>query len=914
MHSALSSTLAFAPLLLLVAAPVDAATPPWEGPAPLSADPAAVLGAANAIATPEDHGSHVLYDDVRVEIDDAGRAKRTAYRVVRVTDQRDVERWSQVGATWAPWHQERPQLEARVIGPDGRVHTLAANTFAEQPVAGSSRDMYTDRRKLVAPLPGLRAGAVLEVVSRTADKSPFFRAGNSGRYGLLFGVPVLRSRVRVSAPRAAPLRVEVEGLDKPRLRRSTRKGRQEVTLQSGPHGSVDDVPFLTPPEAEPWPAVAWTTLPSWAAVVEGYQTLLPSVEAGRAEVADRVAAVIAGATTRRERIERLVAALHGWARYTGLELGDASIIPRRPAETLERGYGDCKDKAFLLVSALAAADIEAHLALLRVSGTDARPKRPAFGVFDHAITFVPGDPPLWIDATADRVRVGELPVQDLDRHALVIAPTTRGLVRTPPRRAQDHTITWRRDVTVQRDATTSVSETIRWTGAAEQSFRAGDHARSPEARREHWQEHTTTSWGGQLAKLDPVATPPLTTPAEVHLTVTDAPIAANEDHRYVVHLEYSRLFHWMNNVLTSAPKAKGEAEREDTEGWLDRTVDLYLQPHRMRLIYTVRAGPGLVPVDLPPSRVWELGPARVIEKFARNADDSVTVDLSYRSGPARMTPAQVRAYRAGVIEYLAAPTPTVQFEDRAQALLAAGRTVDAIAELQRLQDVEPDRAIHGQVFVEALLELGLVDEARASAAALAARLPSSRDAWFAVGRAASFGAAGIYRGSGIDIAAARDAFEEALRLEPDSPGAEENLVLVLASDPSFLPAGASGPAGRAADAGDGWVKRGIADDASRGMVVQANIAARRLERALEIAGGPTPGNLLGSGQVLSARALLETPDAALAEAQRRWPDTGQRGKALVAGGSQLTLLREYAAAAALMGPNIKTLKKPNTKL
>jgi transglutaminase-like putative cysteine protease len=39
-------------------------------------------------------------------------------------------------------------------------------------------------------------------------------------------------------------------------------------------------------------------------------------------------------------------------RYTGVEFGEAAIVPRKPSETLERRFGDCKDKAPLLVAML----------------------------------------------------------------------------------------------------------------------------------------------------------------------------------------------------------------------------------------------------------------------------------------------------------------------------------------------------------------------------------------------------------------------------------------------------------------------------------------------------------------------------------------------------------------------------------
>src|SRR5690606_29154177 len=72
-------------------------------------------------------------------------------------------------------------------------------------------------------------------------------------------------------------------------------------------------------------------------------------------------------------------------RYTGIEFGDASYIPRSPAETMQRRFGDCKDTAALMVSLLRARGVDATIALLDSgNGRDIDAEVPGFR-FDHAI-------------------------------------------------------------------------------------------------------------------------------------------------------------------------------------------------------------------------------------------------------------------------------------------------------------------------------------------------------------------------------------------------------------------------------------------------------------------------------------------------------------------------------------------------
>lgn len=54
-------------------------------------------------------------------------------------------------------------------------------------------------------------------------------------------------------------------------------------------------------------------------------------------------------------------------RYFGIELGINSHQPRTPQETLEKRYGDCKDKALLLTSMLAHMGVQSYPALVSSS-------------------------------------------------------------------------------------------------------------------------------------------------------------------------------------------------------------------------------------------------------------------------------------------------------------------------------------------------------------------------------------------------------------------------------------------------------------------------------------------------------------------------------------------------------------------
>ncbi|WP_299946996.1 DUF3857 domain-containing protein [uncultured Microbulbifer sp.] len=122
-------------------------------------------------------------------------------------------------------------------------------------------------------------------------------------------------------------------------------------------------------------------------------------------------------------------------RYFGIELGINSHQPRSPRETLEKRYGDCKDKALLLTSMLAHLGVHSYPALVSSSrGRDIGRDIPSPGSFDHVINLVElNGREYWVDATAagQGIHLRHKGFFNYE-HALPVAPATRNLKRVEP--------------------------------------------------------------------------------------------------------------------------------------------------------------------------------------------------------------------------------------------------------------------------------------------------------------------------------------------------------------------------------------------------------------------------------------------------------------------------------------------------
>ena len=191
-----------------------------------------------------------------------------------------------------------------------------------------------------------------------------------------------------------------------------------------------------PPDYDPNGWVEISEYKSWQEVVE-WAVPLFTAETSLSPDLQAEIEKLRGIKNVEERILAALRLVQEQVRYLGLESGISSHRPTAPNEVLRRRFGDCKDKALLLVTLLGQTGIEATPALV---STDFRgevaERLPAPEVFDHAIVQVRnGGRAHWLDATRSNQRgpLSQIHVGDY-RLALLLRPGTKELTPyAPPR-------------------------------------------------------------------------------------------------------------------------------------------------------------------------------------------------------------------------------------------------------------------------------------------------------------------------------------------------------------------------------------------------------------------------------------------------------------------------------------------------
>jgi hypothetical protein len=197
------------------------------------------------------------------------------------------------------------------------------------------------------------------------------------------------------------------------------KGTQKYVFSGGP---CDEVTFelLMPPYISELPRIAFTTLPSFTEFCKWYSSRLQEQIKVSKEMMMMVAALTYNTPDTLQQALDICNIVKNAVRYVALEFNETSYIPTQADEVLTCKYGDCKDKAALLISLLGIIGIDAHFVL--VSPIDHGNEIMSIAVpdqFIHAIVYVP-EYDLWVDPTYKYAAIGEIPFDYQGRQALVI--------------------------------------------------------------------------------------------------------------------------------------------------------------------------------------------------------------------------------------------------------------------------------------------------------------------------------------------------------------------------------------------------------------------------------------------------------------------------------------------------------------
>lgn len=459
--------------------------------------------------------ARVLFDSSVTRVHPNGLSETYAQRVLEILDERGAREEGQVSLQYTPDTQSVEIRAARVYKRSGEV--VEATSTLERDVSEPWYGLYYDVKAQVIEFDALEPGDVIDVeyvISDTARRNMF--ADYFGDLHMLQEeLPRRETRYVLIAPKSKTLYFNKPKLPKMTVEQEQRGDETVYTFRAVDVPKVEAEPGM-PGLTDVAAYLHVSTYKTWDDVAAWYRGLVAEQLQSNAAIHDAVAEATRGVTDERAKIRAVYDLVVRKTRYVGLEFGIHGYQPYRTTQVFARKFGDCKDKASLLVVMLREIGVDASLVLARTRrGGDLDPEPASLAPFDHAIVWVPKYS-LFLDGTAEFSGADELPAQDQDIPVLIVSEGK--LRRTPVLAATNNRVATEQEVTLAAGGAARVEERVVVGGEVAHEWRA--HYQSPGERLERYGKAWAAKHPGARVEAVTMPTlPDLERPVEVRATV-----------------------------------------------------------------------------------------------------------------------------------------------------------------------------------------------------------------------------------------------------------------------------------------------------------------------------------------------------------------------------------------------------------
>jgi hypothetical protein len=312
---------------------------------------------------PANTGAVVLLDDRLVSVGPDGRATERLRRVVKILRPQG-RRYGEIVAGYSK-DEKLDYFHAWSIAPGGHQYAVKDQDVHDQAL-GQWGILYDDVRARTVTPPGADPGGVVayEVERRVADygteeESWHFQQDIPGvRWVLEMDLPpnwnhydAWLHHAPVAPAEVAPNHWRWELIDVP--------GIDLTDVPMAPSPLALAARMVVHYGARPLPAgdQRWTEIGNY------YDTLAASRTEGPSEIAAK-SREVGGSGDFKARIQGVAGFMQREIRYVGIEIGIGGLQPHPAADVFRYRYGDCKDKATLLIAMLNAVGVRATWVLV----------------------------------------------------------------------------------------------------------------------------------------------------------------------------------------------------------------------------------------------------------------------------------------------------------------------------------------------------------------------------------------------------------------------------------------------------------------------------------------------------------------------------------------------------------------------
>jgi len=291
-----------------------------------------------------------------------------------------------------------------------------------------SQNIYNGYVDLVAVVPDMRVGDIIEYSATIKGKNPVLGTKNFAKFAAGWYVPVVENYIRVLTDTDRALYTKLHNVEGEINKSVSGEHTEYLWTQKDIQAVQDEQDY--PVLHNPFPYIEFSEYKNWAEVVDWAKALYSDDYKSSQELEQYVSDLKQTAKSKTEYIEKSIQFVQNEVRYFGIAIGENSHMPSSPDLVFSRRYGDCKDKTMLLNFMLSKVGVKAYPALVSNYDAGAIVKHlPSPASFNHVIThFELENKPYWIDGTRN-FQYGDLDKIGISnfQKALLIKPDEQSL-------------------------------------------------------------------------------------------------------------------------------------------------------------------------------------------------------------------------------------------------------------------------------------------------------------------------------------------------------------------------------------------------------------------------------------------------------------------------------------------------------
>ncbi|MEL7004430.1 MAG: DUF3857 domain-containing protein, partial [Bacteroidota bacterium] len=322
--------------------------------------------------------------------ENTSRSSYYGHYAFKVLSNNGIESMSDISVSYDPSYQNLQFHSAQIIRNGETINKLKKSeikTFQRE--SGMDRHLYDGRLSAVINLSDVRVGDIVEYSYSINGYNPVNEGHFFDKIYFNYGLPTGQIYQKLMIPESRNLEFKYRN-DAPKANEEVRNGNKIYTWD------IKNIPALItdsnyPAWHDPYEHVMITDFESWEEVTNWALKNYTLTASEKARLKEKINGQF-DVNDKQKAVEDIIRFVQDEVRYLGFESGLNSYKPHSPELIMDQRFGDCKDKSFLLSSALQLIGVESHPVLVNSSiNKDIKEQLPSPSAFDHCIVKIKYD-------------------------------------------------------------------------------------------------------------------------------------------------------------------------------------------------------------------------------------------------------------------------------------------------------------------------------------------------------------------------------------------------------------------------------------------------------------------------------------------------------------------------------------------